>query len=154
MNTKYPLSGALALLLSLSVTLARAEVVDIGNEQLKALIAQGVSVVDIRTAGEWRQTGVLKGSQMITLFDEMGRADPELWVRELDKVAPAGKPVILICRTGNRTGVASRMLDKSGRKGTVYNVKAGIVGWLGEKQAVVSLQDNLKQAGIACSPKC
>lgn len=154
MNTKYLLSGALALLLSFAVALARAEVVDIGNEQLKALIAQGVAVVDLRTAGEWRQTGVLKGSQMITLFDEMGRADPELWVRELDKVVPAGKPVILICRTGNRTGVASRMLDKSGRKGSVYNVKAGIVGWLGEKQAVVSLQDNLKQAGIACSPKC
>ena len=154
MNTKYPLSGALALLLSFALSIAQAEVVDIGNEQLKSLIKQGAPVVDLRTPGEWRQTGVVKGSQMIMLFDEQGRADPDAWVRQLDKVAPAGKPVILICRTGNRSAVAAQMLDKAGRKGTVYNVKAGIVGWMGENQAVVSLQDNLKQAGIACSPKC
>ncbi|MCX7141812.1 MAG: rhodanese-like domain-containing protein [Proteobacteria bacterium] len=154
MNAKIRFSFAAALFLCLAATLAQAEVVDIGNDQLKALIKQGTPVVDLRTAGEWRQTGVVKGSQMITLFDEQGRADPAAWARQVDKVAAADKPVILICRTGNRSGVAAQMLDKAGRKGKVYNVKAGIVTWLGEGQAVVSMKENMKQAGISCSPTC
>ena len=74
MNAKIRFSFAAALFLCLAATLAQAEVVDIGNDQLKALFKQGTPVVDLRTAGEWRQTGVVKGSQMITLFDEQGRA--------------------------------------------------------------------------------
>jgi rhodanese-related sulfurtransferase len=140
MNAKSRFSCAAALLLSLAATLAQAEIVNVGNEQLKALILKGTPVVDLRTAGEWRQTGVLKGSQMITLFDEQGRADPVAWAREVDKVAAAGKPLILICRTGNRSGVAAQMLEKAGRKGTIYNVTAGIAGWMREGQPVVSVQ--------------
>jgi rhodanese-related sulfurtransferase len=151
---RYGFSLAAALLLSLAASLARAEVVDIGNEQMRTLVKQGTPVVDLRTAGEWRDTGVVKGSQLITLFDEQGRADAAAWARQIDKVAAAGKPVILICRSGNRSGEAARFLDKAGRKGTIYNVKAGISGWIREGQAVVSMQDNLKQTGISCSPTC
>jgi rhodanese-related sulfurtransferase len=154
MNAKSRFSFAAMLLLNLAASLAHGEIVSVGNEQLKALIKQGTPVVDLRTAGEWRQTGVVKGSQLITLFDEQGRADPAAWARQVDKVAAAGKPVILICRTGNRSGVAAQMLEQSGRKGTIYNVKAGISSWVGEGQTVVSVQENLKQAGISCSPTC
>jgi rhodanese-related sulfurtransferase len=154
MNAKSRFSFVAMLLLSLAASLAQAEIVNVGNEQLKALIKQGTPVVDLRTAGEWRQTGVVRGSQLITLFDEQGRADPAAWARQVDKVAPAGRPVILICRTGNRSGVAAQMLEQAGRKGAIYNVKAGISGWAGERQPVVSVQENLKQAGISCSPTC
>lgn len=134
---------------------AHAEIINIGNAELADLIKQGVPIVDLRTAGEWQQTGVVKGSQMITLFDEQGRADPQEWTRQLDKVAASDKPVILICRTGNRTNSAAQYLaNKLGRKGAVYNVKAGITAWLREGQPVVSFQENLKQAGVSCSPKC
>lgn len=134
--------------------LAHAEIVNIGNGELADLLRQGTPIVDLRTAGEWQQTGVVKGSQLVTLFDEQGRADPQEWTRQLDRVAPADKPVILICRTGNRTQAAAQYLQKIGRKGTVYNVKAGITAWLREAQPVVSVQDNLKQAGVICTPKC
>jgi rhodanese-related sulfurtransferase len=154
MTLKSCFSFAAMLLLGLVASLAQAEIINVGNEQLKVLIKQGTPVVDLRTAGEWRQTGVVKGSQLITLFDEQGRADPAAWARQVDKVAAAGKPVILICRTGNRSGVAAQMLEQSGRKGTIYNVKAGISSWVGEGQTVVSVQENLKQAGISCSPTC
>jgi rhodanese-related sulfurtransferase len=154
MNTKQRFSCAAALLLTLSVSFARAEIVNIDSDELKALITRGTPVVDLRTAGEWRQTGVVKGSQLITLFDEQGRADPVAWSRQVDKVAATDKPVILICRSGNRSDTAAQYLEKTGHKGTVYNVKAGIAGWIREGQAVVSLQENLKQAGISCSPSC
>lgn len=154
MNTRAWFSSAAALLLTLSGAYARAEIVNIGSEELKALIGRGTPVVDLRTAAEWRQTGVVKGSQMITLFDEQGRADPAAWSRKIGMIAAADRPVILICRSGNRSGSAAQYLEKSGRKGTVYNVKAGIAGWMRDGQAVVSLQENLKQAGISCSPRC
>lgn len=154
MNMKRSILWPAAIGLVMAFSLARAEVVDIGNEELRELIKRGTPIVDLRTPGEWRQTGVVKGSQMIMLFDEQGRADPGAWQRQLDRVAAPGKPVILICRTGNRSGVAAQMLEKSGRKGTVYNVRSGIVSWIRDGQGVVSVQENLKQAGISCTPTC
>lgn len=147
-------SCAAALILALSVSYARAEIVDIGSDELKALIGRGTPVIDLRTAAEWRQTGVVKGSRMITLFDEQGRADPATWRRQVDKVAAADQAVILICRSGNRSVSAAQFLERSGHKGTVYNVKAGIAGWMRDGQTVVSLQENLKQTGISCLPSC
>lgn len=152
--TSWISRGAVAALF-MATSLAQAEVVNIGNGELNDLLKQGVPLVDLRTAGEWQQTGVVKGSQMITLFDEQGRANPQEWTVQLNKVASPDKPVILICRTGNRTNAAAQYLvNKLGRKGTVYNVKAGITGWMREGQPVVGMQENLKQAGVICSPKC
>lgn len=146
--------GTLAALL-LITSFAHAEIVNIGNAELNDLLKQGTPLVDLRTASEWQQTGVVKGSQLITLFDEQGRADPLEWTRQLDKVATPDKPVILICRTGNRTNAAAQYLaNKVGRKGTVYNVKAGITAWLRDGQPVVSVPENFKHAGASCSPKC
>lgn len=155
MNATLWISRGASAALLLAATLAQAEVVNISNGELAELLKQGVPLVDLRTAGEWHQTGVVKGSQMITLFDEQGRADAPEWTRQLDKVAAPDKPVILICRTGNRTNAAAQYLsNKVGRKGAVYNVKAGITAWVREGQPVVSLQENLAQTGITCSPKC
>lgn len=154
MHTKYWWTWSTALLLSFAAALARAEIVDISGDQLMALVKQGTPVVDVRTAGEWRQTGVLKGSRLITLFDEQGRADPADWARQVDKVVAADKPLILICRSGSRSGKAAHILDKAGHKGIIYNVKGGISGWMREGQPVVSVQENLKQAGITCTPSC
>jgi rhodanese-related sulfurtransferase len=154
MSAVRSLIAVCAVLGTLLAPVASAETVDIGPEELKSLLDKGVPIVDLRTAGEWRQTGVVKGSQLITLFDEQGRADPGDWQRKLDKLVPADKPVILICRSGNRTGQAAQMLQRAGRKGVVYNVRGGIAGWAREGRAVVALEENIRQAGITCSPSC
>ncbi|MCM8627655.1 rhodanese-like domain-containing protein [Accumulibacter sp.] len=110
----------------------RAEVVDIGNAELARLLAAGVPLVDIRTEAEWKQTGVVPGSRLITLFDERGRADAPAWLQKMGGVAPANQPVIVICRSGNRTRAASRILAEQGDYQKVYNVSEGIRGWAGE----------------------
>lgn len=147
---RFLLSSALTLLAGL----AQAEVINIGNDELKSLLGQGVKLVDLRTAGEWKQTGVVQGSQMITLFDERGRADPEAWKKELAGVSAPDQPVILICRTGNRTGVAAKMLNETMPNRKIYNVKEGITGWMRAGQPVVSVEQNLASKGIRCSPAC
>lgn len=131
-----------------------AEVAQVSNAELRRLVAQGVAVVDLRTAGEWRQTGVVAGSQLITLFDETGQADPAAWLRVLDSKVPAGQPVVLICRTGNRSGKAAQLLEQRDPRRKIYNVREGITGWVAGGEPVISLDRNLAGTGISCSPRC
>ncbi|MDS4013589.1 MAG: rhodanese-like domain-containing protein, partial [Candidatus Accumulibacter sp.] len=83
------------LLVALVVSLPlRAEVIDISNAELARLAVAGVPIVDIRTEGEWKETGVVPGSQMITLFDERGRPDPA-WLEKVRAVAKPDQPVVV-----------------------------------------------------------
>lgn len=118
----------IALLIGFAAA-ARAEVVDIDNAELARLMSAGVPVIDIRTAPEWDETGIVGGSHPLTFFDERGRADPATWLAKAGAVGKPGEPVILICRTGNRTRLLARFLVEQAGYGKVYNVKAGIRGW-------------------------
>ncbi len=120
-----------ALLLTLALPL-RAEFINLPPAELQAMLARGVPLVDVRTAPEWHQTGVVKGSHLITFFDERGRYDVEKWMAEFSKVASPDQPVILICRSGNRTGQIGRFLDTKMGYEHVYDVAGGIKAWLRE----------------------
>lgn len=108
---------------------------NVDNGKLKELIAQGVPLYDIRRAEEWRQTGVVEGSRKLTFVDSAGRLNPEFLPRfsaEVDKNAP----VVLICRTGNRTDALARELAQSGYT-QIYNVRDGITRWISDGNPVV-----------------
>lgn len=120
----------LAAALGLAAVAARAEVIDIDSATLARLAADGVPVIDIRTRPEWQETGIVPGSRLLTFFDERGRADPPAWLARLREAAPAERPVILICRSGNRTRAAAQFLTQQAGYRTVYHVRDGIRGWL------------------------
>jgi rhodanese-related sulfurtransferase len=130
-------SSLLALMATLLTAPACAEVMHIDNDELARLLERGVPVVDIRTEGEWKETGIVAGSRLMTFFDERGRADPAAWLARLRAVAGAEEPVVVICRTGNRTRAVADFLDKQVGYKTVYNVKQGIHGWLRAGRPVV-----------------
>ncbi len=109
---------------------------DINNNELKNLIARGVPIIDIRRPEEWEQTGIIEGSKMITAFNGRGQLEKN-FIPELSKVAGPEDEVIVICRTGNRTGVISRGLsDQVGYK-KIYNVQRGITDWIKQGNPVV-----------------
>ena len=109
---------------------------NIDNGQLKEMLARGVPIVDIRRQEEWKQTGIVEGSHMITAFDGRGRY-VQTFLDDLKKVAGPDDEVILICRTGNRTGAMSLALaDQVGYK-KVYNVTDGITKWMKDGHPVV-----------------
>lgn len=120
----------LAVLLALISSFAFAEVVDIDNAQLDKLLKTGVPIVDIRLPAEWEETGVIPGSQLLTFFDERGRYDAAAWLEKLKPLAPPSGPVIVICRTGNRTKPVSQFLSQQAGYKTVYNVRNGIKNWI------------------------
>lgn len=145
------LGGLLAFLATLTLS-ARAEVTNIDNEELARLVATGVPVIDIRTEPEWKETGIVKGSHLMTFFDERGRADAPAFVEKLKTIAKSDEPVVLICRSGNRTATVAKFLDEQVGYKKVYNVRQGIKGWLREQRPVEPAAPAL--AGCPPSGKC
>ena len=126
-----------ALLLCLCAWMAQAEVVNIDNAELARLAASGAAVIDIRTEPEWKGTGVLAGSKLLTFFDERGQVDAPGWLAKLKAITKPGQNVILICRSGNRSRTAAQFLTQQSGYKTVYNVTFGMVGWAKEGRAIV-----------------
>ena len=127
----------LSCCLALTTLLAHAEVVDIDNAELARLAKSGVPVIDIRLQSEWEETGIVSGSQLLTFFDEKGRHDAPGWLEKVKPIAKPGEPVIVICRSGNRTKAVSQFLSQQAGYAKVYNVKNGIKGWIGSGGPVV-----------------
>ena len=75
----------------------------------RALIDKGAVIIDVRTPAEFKE-GHIPGSRNIPL-DQIGSKSAEL--------KKAGKPVITVCRSGSRSGMAKSKLSASGLE--VYN---------------------------------
>lgn len=109
---------------------------NVDNDELKALMARGVPVVDLRREDEWKETGIVEGAHMITAFNKEGRYQ-QSFMPAFAKVAGPDDEVILICRTGNRTvNMAMALVDQVGYK-KVYNVTNGITKWIKDGNPVV-----------------
>lgn len=142
----------LSYCLALSALAAQAEVIDIDNAQLAQLMKSGVTVIDIRTKPEWEETGILPDSKLLTFFDERGKADPAAWLDKVKPLAKPGDPVVVICRSGNRTKPVSQFLSQQAGYAKVYNVKSGIKGWIADKGAIVPATQSIAacQAAKTC----
>ena len=114
-----------------------AAVKDANNQKILSLIQNGVPIIDIRTASEWNDTGVIKHSNLITFFDEKGNYNLEEWLSKLKKIAKEGDPVIIICRSGRRSGIVSKLLDEKIKYTSVYNASGGILSWIRSKNEII-----------------
>ena len=121
----------------LNSSLLFAEIHTIGTEKLKKLINDGVTLIDIRTEQEWINTGVIKGSSLITFFDKNGNSNAEEWISRLQKIATKTDPVIIICRSGRRSNIVANYLDKKKDYLTVYDATEGMKSWINAKNIIV-----------------
>lgn len=109
---------------------------NIDNAELKALLKKGVKLVDVRTPAEWQKTGVIEGSLLLPFRMSNGRINPK-FPEDLKRIVGPDEDVMLICRTGNRTRMASQMMaTRFGYKG-IHNVRHGISYWLREQNPTV-----------------
>ncbi len=105
-------------------TLLQAEIITTPISQ--ELLAKKVPLVDIRTAGEWKETGIVKGAIPITFFNEQGQYDLDKFLAELNAKVDTKKEFALICRSGSRTNMVGKFLsDKLGYK--VIDIQGGML---------------------------
>ncbi len=91
----------------------------------KDFLNKGIPIVDVRTPGEWRETGLLKGAIPIMFFNTKGNYDARKFLEELNKKVDTKKPFALICHTGSRTSMIAPWLSKEfGYK--VINLQGGM----------------------------
>ena len=110
---------ALLMLVLLAVpALAR----DISVQDAAALLQnppQGLVILDVRTPAEFRE-GHLPGAVNMDYFG----GPFETQIQSLPKTAP----VLLYCRTGNRSGSAYDVMTKAGI-GNILHMHEGIIKW-------------------------
>ena len=87
--------------------------------QFKHHIAAGHLLVDVRTPEEFAQ-GHIEGAQNHNFF----AADFAQQMQAYDKQ----KPLLLYCRSGNRSGKAAMLLDSLGFR-QLYDLKGGFMDW-------------------------
>ena len=93
-----------ALVLGAGVAHAEPAAKVVDAAEARKLAAEGVKVVDVRTAVEFAM-GHVPGAVNIP-FDEMEKRHAEL--------GPASTPVLLYCRSGRRSGIAAETLKAKG----------------------------------------
>lgn len=87
---------------------------------LKARLDNDESLIllDVRTPGEYEYDGHIAGSRLLPLSVLMNRA------QEL----PKDKPIVCVCRSGNRSYTACELLSRQGFT-NVINLQGGMIGW-------------------------
>ncbi len=132
-------------LLFASATLAEPQTMTV--EQANAAVQTGeLILLDVRTPGEWKETGVPKGAWPVNLQDKnFGKNLSAILDRNPDK------KIGFICRTGNRSGYVFKAVQKYGVQ-NIVDVSEGMAGsaagpgWLkaglptvSDKQALAAL---------------
>ncbi len=119
------LPGVLACILFcalLWIAPVSAQAKDVSVQEAAALLQSppgGLLILDVRTPGEFRQ-GHLTGARNLDFFG--GRFD-------LDVAAlPKDRPVLLYCRTGQRSAGALEALEQAGIR-NILHMNQGIEAW-------------------------
>ena len=90
-----------------------------------ALLESGMTVVGIRTEPEWRETGVVPGSLLLTFFRPDRSYDLEDFVDKLGRHAVSDDEIALLCRSGNRSAKLAHLLAEYGYT-SIINITGGI----------------------------
>ena len=109
------LLSLLLLLCCLLLPAAGALARDIGPDEARQVLAQppaGLVVLDIRTPEEFRD-GHLPGARNLDFFAPDFR-------QRLEALAREDVPILLYCRSGNRSGQAMRLLRQWGRDDVLH----------------------------------
>lgn len=97
--------------------------------ELKEKIDNGedFQLIDVREDFEYEMSNL--GGELIPLAGI---------VLEADKLSRT-KPVIIQCRSGNRSGAAVKMLEQQFGFNNLYNLKGGILAWKAEIDPGISV---------------
>jgi len=132
---KKILSSLLSMLFGLSAH--AAGLTNLTPDELQAMQLSGALVVDVRTPEEWAKTGLIPGSKGLTYFDATGGYDKDGWLKQFKPLQSSpSQPVILVCRSGNRSATVGKMLLNEAGFSQVYHLEKGIREWSAQGKAL------------------
>jgi len=138
------ITTSLFILMLFFSPIIKAELVEINNQQLEQLVENKVTIIDVRRADEWIQTGVIDQSHLMTFFDQKGQYDANAWLMEFSEVAPKNSPVVLICHSGSRSRIIADWLNNTMGYAKVYNVTRGIDSWIKSGRSTEKFKEKQK----------
>jgi rhodanese-related sulfurtransferase len=105
---------------------AMADTIVTATAAVKSAAQGKTTIVDVRSPGEWRQTGIAKGAATVTIHNPNG---VKAFVREMTKAVGGdkSKPIALICAAGVRSARALRILAANGFTNLRY-ISEGMLG--------------------------
>ena len=106
------------------------EVIDINNRELSNLIEKEIKIIDVRSRTEWKSTGIIKGSFLISLLNKNKKFIFEDWYEMFNDKFGRNKSIIFICASGVRSNYISHLVKKKNPDLIVYNLKRGITNWI------------------------
>ena len=133
---KVNLIRSITVCIMVSFGTVKADMLETSSDKLAALIEEGVAVVDVRTPDEWRTTGVIPDSHLLTFFDNRGNYNLDDWLSKFTKLASPEESVVIICAVGNRSRVIGNFLSSKLGYRQVHNVTHGIEHWIRSGQPV------------------
>lgn len=116
---------ALLLMLALAAPAAAGGVIS-ADEAHRRSQAGELLIVDVRSPGEWRQTGLPQGAAAVTIHDPNG---PEGFLAATLAAVDGdrSRPIALICAVGVRSSRAHRFLEAKGFT-AAFDVSEGMLG--------------------------
>ena len=110
----------------------------ISREEAQKLLAEGAQLIDVRADHEW-EAGRIDGAKHVPL--------PELpeHIEEIDR----DRPVVVYCRGGTRSTMATDALNDAGFKAA--KLDEGIVGWDREGLRLEPADGYVAESGQAAS---
>jgi len=118
---------------------ANATFKEINYKELQKMQKQGIVIIDIRRLDEFKQYGIIEGSNTLTFFDERGNHNIPAWMNKFVKlVKTRDQKFIIYCAHANRTKILGNFLSKQLGYKYVYDLQGGInYGWLDKGQKSV-----------------
>lgn len=127
MFLKFRYLVAVFLLPLAALAHAQSAPAEISAAEAQALFEQGeITLIDIRRPDEWRKTGVATGATRINMQHPQGLQG---FAQEVFDTVGGNldAPIVLICRTGNRTSRIQPILTQAGFT-NVRHVPEGMLG--------------------------
>ena len=109
---------------------ANADVINIDNRKLSNLIEKEVKIIDVRTQNEWKSTGIIKESFLVSLLNKNKKFIFEDWYEMFNNKFGRNKSIIFICASGVRSNYISHLVQRKKPDLKIYNLKKGINHWI------------------------
>lgn len=115
------------------------ELTELSVDELAAMQAgKKPLVIDIRTVQEWQATGIIPESHMSEFYSRQGDYDLQAWLADLTRSRVSSEqPVVLVCRSGNRSRKVGDLLTQQLNLKQIYHLKGGIKSWNESGRALI-----------------